>query len=64
MAVIPTHVLNRSYFKDKVRIFDSRFEFKSSNIDFIFHSEAKESLKVQTLFNFLQKEVDKLDHDL
>ena len=61
IAVIPTHVLNRSYFKDKVRTFGKDFEFETSQFDFVFHSESKDSLKVQTLFKFLKEEVEKLD---
>ncbi len=61
IAVIPTHVLNRSFFKDKVRTLGSEFEFTSSEFDFICHTEVKESLKIHTLFNFLQKEVENLN---
>jgi hypothetical protein len=60
MAVIPTHVLERSFFKDKVITLGDKFEYKSSDFDFIFHTEAKDSLKIQTLFDFLHKEVNKL----
>jgi len=61
IAVIPTHVLNRSFFKDSVKTFGKEFEFKSSEFDFVVHSEMKESLKTQTLFKFLQKEVENLN---
>lgn len=61
IAVVPTHVLNRSYFKDKVRTFGSAFEYETSQIDFVFHSESKDSLKVQTVFKYLKEEVDKID---
>lgn len=61
VAVIPTHVLNRSFFKDKVKTVDQRFDFTSSEFDFVYHNEMKDSLKIQTLFNFLQKEVQNLD---
>lgn len=61
IAVIPTHVLNRSFFKDKVKTLGKNFEYTSSEFDFICHSEVKESLKIQTLFNFLHKEVNNLD---
>lgn len=61
IAVIPTHVLNRSFFKDKVKNFGKDFEFSNSEFDFIYHTESKDSLKIDTLFNFLQKEVKKLD---
>ena len=61
IAVIPTHVLNRSYFKDKVTTFGKDFEYETSQIDFVYHSESKDSLKIQTLFKFLKSEVDQLD---
>lgn len=61
IAVIPTHVLNRSRFKEEIRTLGASFEYQSSEFDFIFHNENKESLKIQTLFNFLHKEVNNLD---
>ncbi len=60
IAVIPTHVLERSFFKDKIRIFGDEFEYNNSDFDFVFHSEVKDSLKIQTLFDFLYKEVNNL----
>lgn len=61
VAVIPTHVLNRSFFKDKVKVFGEEFEYKSSDFNFIYHTESKDSLKIDTLFNFLHKEVNNLN---
>jgi DNA-binding transcriptional LysR family regulator len=60
VAVVPTHVLNRSFFKDKIKTFGDTFTYNNSEFDFIFHSEVKDSLKIQTLFDFLSKEVDSL----
>ena len=60
IAVIPNHVLDRSFFKDKVLTLGPEYEYESSKFDFIFHNESKDSLKVQTLFNFLHKEVNNL----
>ncbi|MBT4793278.1 MAG: LysR family transcriptional regulator [Halobacteriovoraceae bacterium] len=60
IAVIPTHVLDRSFFKDKIQTFGKDFEFKSADFDFIYHSEFKDSLKAETLFNFLHQEVTNL----
>ena len=59
VAVIPTHVLNRSFFKEKLKTVGTEFEYKNSEFDFIYHSEQKDSLKIETLFNFLSKEVNK-----
>lgn len=61
IAVIPTHVLNRSFFKDKVTTFDKSFEYVSSEFNFVYHNEMKDSLKMKTLFDFLHKEVENLD---
>lgn len=61
IAVIPTHVLNRSYFKDKINHFGKDFEYVNAEFDFVYHSESKESLKIDTLFKFLYKEVNNLD---
>lgn len=61
IAVIPTHVLARSFFKDKVKTFGKKFEYVSSEFDFVCHNEVKDSLKIQTLFKFLAKEADKVD---
>jgi DNA-binding transcriptional LysR family regulator len=61
IAVIPTHVLNRSFFKDKILTLEKESPFISSEFDFVYPNEMKESLKIQTLFNFLQKEVNNLD---
>lgn len=61
IAVIPTHVLDRSFFRDKIKVLGEKFEYKSSDFNFIFHTEVKDSLKMQTLFNFLHKEVNRLN---
>jgi len=61
VAVIPTHVLDRSFFKDKIKTFGEKFEYKSSDFNFIYHTEVKDSLKIRTLFNFLHKEVNNLN---
>ena len=60
IAVIPNHVLERSFFKDKVKTLGESFTYNNSEFDFIYHSEAKDSLKIDTLFNFLSKEVNNL----
>ena len=61
IAVIPTHVLRRSYFKDKVTIFGGNFEYTSTEFDFVCHTENKDSLKIQTLYQFLVKEVENFE---
>lgn len=61
IAVIPTHVLRRSYFKNKVKTLGKEFDVKSSSVHFVHHIDDKDSLKIKTLYEFLHKEVDKLD---
>ncbi len=61
IAVVPTHVLNRSFFKDKIKCMGKDFEFVNTEFDFVYHSEVKDSLKIDTLFNFLEKEASKLN---
>ena len=61
IAVIPTHVLRRSYFKDKVKTLGKEMDIQSNVFHFIYHSEDKESLKLDTLYSFLQQEVSRLD---
>lgn len=61
IAVVPTHVLRRSSFKNKVKTLGKEFDIQSSKINFVFHSDDKDSLKIKTLYDFLHKDVDKLD---
>jgi DNA-binding transcriptional LysR family regulator len=61
IAVIPTHVLRRSYFKNKVKTLGKEMDIQSNVFNFIYHSEDKESLKLDTLYSFLQQEVSRLD---
>lgn len=61
IAVVPTHVFRRSYFKKKVKTLGKDFDIQSSIFHFIYHTEDKENLKTNTLYDFLQKEVDNLD---
>lgn len=61
VAVVPTHVLRRSYFKKKIKTLGKDFDIQSSVFHFIYHSEDKDNLKTSTLYDFLHKEVDNLD---
>lgn len=61
IAVVPTHVFRRSFFKKKVKTLGKEFDIQSSIFHFIFHHEDKENLKINTLYDFLIKEVVKLD---
>lgn len=61
IAVVPTHVFRRSYFKKKVKTLGKEFDIQSSVFHYIYQSENKENLKVNTLYDFLEKEVVNLD---
>lgn len=61
IAVVPTHVFRRSYFKDKVKNMGKERDIESSVFNFVFHPEDKGSLKIDTLYQFLLKEVDNLN---
>jgi DNA-binding transcriptional LysR family regulator len=61
IAVIPTHVLRRSFFKDKIKNLGKKHDIQSEIFQFIYHSEDKESIKMNTLFDFLVKELEKFD---
>ena len=61
IAVVPTHVLRRSYFKKQIKNLGKDYDVKSSKFNFIYHGEDKESLKIDTLYQFLLNEVKSLD---
>lgn len=46
MAVIPNHVLNRSYFKDKVIKLGEKFEISSSKLYLVYQSESKHIFRI------------------
>lgn len=60
VAVVPTHVLERSFFKDKVKTLGDKFVYKNSEFDFVYHTEDSKSLKMSTVFDFLYKEANKI----
>ena len=59
IAVVPTHVLSRSFFKDQVDTLGKDFEIAHSSFEFVFHPEYKNSLKLETLYKFLEQEAQK-----
>jgi DNA-binding transcriptional LysR family regulator len=61
IAVVPTHVLNRSAFKDKVETLGKEYIVHNNSFHFIFHAEFKDSLKLKTFFEFLHLEAKTLD---
>lgn len=61
VAVVPTHVLRRSYFKHKIKHLGKENDVESSKFNFVYHAEDKGSLKIDTLYQFLLKEVENLN---
>lgn len=55
VAVIPTHVLKRSHFKDKVKTAGKEFEIFSNKVSFAFHPDDAQSYKIQELYKFLKE---------
>lgn len=53
VAVVPTHVLKRSHFKDKVKTGGKDFEVFSNKVSFAFHPDEAQSYKIQELYRFL-----------
>jgi DNA-binding transcriptional LysR family regulator len=47
VAVVPNHVLNRSYFKDKVMTLGDEFEVPSGKLFIVYHKESENLLRVQ-----------------
>lgn len=61
IAVVPTHVLQRSFFKDKVKTLGADSIATLDEFHFVYHQEDKDSLKIQTAYDFLLKEVQRLN---
>jgi DNA-binding transcriptional LysR family regulator len=61
VAVVPTHVFRRSFYKNKVKTLGKEFDIQSSVFHFIYHNEDKENLKISSLYQFLHSEVEKLN---
>lgn len=61
IAVVPTHVFRRSQYKSTLRTFGKENDVSSSEFHLVFHSEDKDNLKTQTVYDFLSDEVKNLD---
>lgn len=61
IAVVPTHVFRRSFFKNKVKTLGKEHDIQTNAFHFVYHLEDKESLKISTLYDFLHSEVANLD---
>jgi len=49
IAVVPSHVLNRSPFKDKVKTFDESFAIPTNKFHFVYHEESMDLTRMQKL---------------
>lgn len=61
VAVVPYHVYNRSHFADELETLGSKITLPNSNVNFIYHVEDQDNLKLNTLYDFLKKEVERLE---
>jgi DNA-binding transcriptional LysR family regulator len=55
IAVVPTHVLKRSHYKEKIGTAGKDFEIFSNKVSFAYHPDEAQSYKIQELFKFLQE---------
>ena len=53
IAVVPTHVLKRSHFKQKLRTVGKEFEVFSNKVAFAYHPDEAQSYKIKELYKFL-----------
>lgn len=51
LAVVPNHVLNRSYFKDKVATFGDEYEVPIGKIFIAYHKESEDLLRIKNTIN-------------
>jgi DNA-binding transcriptional LysR family regulator len=60
IAVVPTHVLQRSSFKLKLKTVGKEFEIFSNKVSFAFHADEAQSYKIKELYKFLLEAVKDL----
>jgi DNA-binding transcriptional LysR family regulator len=53
IAVVPTHVLRRSHFKQKLKTVGKEFEVFSNKVSFAYHPDEAASYKIKELYKFL-----------
>jgi DNA-binding transcriptional LysR family regulator len=65
VAVLPSHVIKRSYYKDKVLNLGSHFEVFNQKYFYVFHSELDALKRFKVLSDFLSKEgpLEFIDHE-
>jgi len=57
IAIVPEHVLNRSFYKDDVQILKGDYRIKNNTFNFMFHGELEDSKKLSCLYEYLKKGV-------
>ena len=53
LAVVPTHVMKRSYKRENVKTAGTQFEVFSNKVSFAFHADEAENYKIKELYKFL-----------
>ena len=53
LAVVPTHVLNRSFQRSNVKTVGKEFEVFNNKVSFAFHADEAENYKIKELYKFL-----------
>lgn len=61
VAVLPYHVYKRSGFSKELSTLGNKVVLPNSNVNFVYHSEDQDSVKLNTLYDFLKKEVVRLE---
>jgi DNA-binding transcriptional LysR family regulator len=53
IAVVPTHVLKRSYKRENVKTVGKEFEVFNNKVSFAFHADEADNYKIKELYKFL-----------
>ena len=53
LAVVPTHVMKRSYKRDNVKTVGKEFEVFNNKVSFAFHADEADNYKIKELYKFL-----------
>jgi DNA-binding transcriptional LysR family regulator len=61
VAVVPTHVFRRSHYRHVLKTLGKENDILSSRFHFVHHSDDKGSLRVKTVYEYLQEEVENLN---
>lgn len=64
IAVIPTHVLKRSYYKNKVGTLDKKFEVPSTRLFLCYHKESEKIARIKLTLERLMESSKHLTSDL